>query len=82
LQDPALISNVTGYKPYELMMQNDGNIKWPTGYLIPANSSDEKGALLGYVSGNFIITANKYFAVALLKSLNIFRENDKLENKT
>lgn len=77
-----MISNVTGYKPYELMMQNDGNIKWPTGYLIPANSSDEKGALLGYVSGNFIITANKYFAVALLKSLNIFRENDKLENKT
>jgi hypothetical protein len=39
-------------------------------------------ALLGYVSGNFIIIANKYFAVALLKSLNIFRENDKLENKT
>ena len=82
MQDPALISNVTGYKPYELMMEKDGNIKWPTGYLIPANSSDEKGALLGYVSGNFIITANKYFAVALLKSLNIFRENDKLENKT
>ena len=69
-----MISNVTGYKPYELMMQNDANIKWPTGYLIPANSSDEKGALLGYVSGNFIIIANKYFAVALLKSLNIFME--------
>lgn len=76
-----MISNVTGYKPYELMMQNDANIKWPSRYSIPANSSDEKGALLGYVSGNFIIIANKYFAVALLKSLNIFRENDKLENK-
>lgn len=74
MQDPALISNVTGYKPYELMMQNDANIKWPSRYSIPANSSDEKGALLGYVSGNFIIIANKYFAVALLKSLNIFRE--------
>lgn len=70
-----MISNVTGYKPYELMMQNDANIKWPTGYPIPANSSDEKGALLGYVSGNIIIIANKNFTVALLKSLLFSREN-------
>lgn len=69
-----MISNVTGYKPYELMMQNDANIKWPTGYPIPANSSDEKGALLGYVSGNIIIIANKNFTVALLKSLLFSRE--------
>ena len=72
MQDPALISNVTGYKPYELMMEKDANIKWPTGlYSIPANSSDEKGALLGYVSGNFIIIANKYFAVALLINIEL-----------
>lgn len=70
-----MISNVTGYKPYVLMMQNDANIKWPTGYPIPANSSDEKGALLGYVSGNIIIIANKNFTVALLKSLLFSREN-------
>ncbi|XP_063403845.1 maltase-glucoamylase-like [Mytilus trossulus] len=47
--DPALITNVTGYEPYDLMNQNDANIKWPENYNIPANSSNEKGALLGYV---------------------------------
>lgn len=49
-QDPALITNVTGYEPYDIMNQNDANIKWPDNYNIPANSSNEKGALLGYVS--------------------------------
>ena len=51
LQDPCLISNVSGYEPYEKMKAVSGNIMWESGdTTVQANSSDETGALLGYVS--------------------------------
>ncbi|KAK3096704.1 hypothetical protein FSP39_002561 [Pinctada imbricata] len=47
--DPCLISNVTGYEPYERMVKDGGSIKWPSGYPVPANSSNENNEILGYV---------------------------------
>ncbi|XP_067678896.1 maltase-glucoamylase-like [Haliotis asinina] len=48
--DPALISNVTGYEPYERMKTVRGNIMWPnSSSSIPAGSQDTDGAVLGYV---------------------------------
>ncbi|XP_061182189.1 maltase-glucoamylase-like [Saccostrea echinata] len=46
--DPTLISNVSGYEPYEKMKAARGSIMWPKNYSIPLDSSDS-GALLGYV---------------------------------
>ncbi|XP_071117585.1 maltase-glucoamylase-like isoform X2 [Haliotis cracherodii] len=47
--DPALISNNTGYVPYDAMKAVGGNIMWPSGVDIPVGSNDTDNALLGYV---------------------------------
>ncbi|XP_046544792.1 LOW QUALITY PROTEIN: sucrase-isomaltase, intestinal-like [Haliotis rubra] len=47
--DPALVSNNTGYVPYEAMKAVSGNIMWPNGVDIPEGSNDTDNALLGYV---------------------------------
>ncbi|XP_012944618.1 maltase-glucoamylase, intestinal [Aplysia californica] len=47
--DPCLISNETGYVPYERMKAVDGNVKWHPDAQVPANRSDPNGAILGYV---------------------------------
>ncbi|XP_050403277.1 maltase-glucoamylase [Patella vulgata] len=48
--DPCLITNETNYEPYERMKEVDGNIKWSNDTTsLPANSSDETGAILGFV---------------------------------
>jgi len=49
-QDPCIITNVSGYEPYEKMKTAGGNIVWPHNFQIPANSSDDDGSMLGYVS--------------------------------
>lgn len=49
IQDPTLISNVSGYEPYERIRAVRGSIMWPKNYNIPHDSSDN-GAVLGYVS--------------------------------
>lgn len=48
IQDPTLISNVSGYEPYERIKAVRGSIMWPENYNIPHDSSDN-GAVLGYV---------------------------------
>lgn len=45
-----MISNVSGYEPYEEMNARDAFIMWPENYDVPENSSNERGALLGYVN--------------------------------
>ena len=49
-QDPCLISNVTGYEPYENLTDIEGAIKWPDYYNVPVEDKDKTNALLGYVS--------------------------------
>lgn len=51
IQDPTLISNVSGYEPYERIKAVRGSIMWPQNYSIPHDSSDN-GAVLGYVRIN------------------------------
>lgn len=51
IQDPTLISNVSGYEPYERIKAIRGSIMWPQNYSIPHDSSDN-GAVLGYVRKN------------------------------
>ncbi|OWF38082.1 sucrase-isomaltase, intestinal-like [Mizuhopecten yessoensis] len=46
--DPCLLADKT-YAPYQKMSEQDGLIKWPMSYTVPNGSSDENGALLGYV---------------------------------
>nr|XP_022314501.1 maltase-glucoamylase, intestinal-like [Crassostrea virginica] len=46
--DPTLISNVSGYEPYDRMKAVGGSIMWPKNYSIPPGSGDGD-ALLGYV---------------------------------
>lgn len=48
IQDPTLISNVSGYEPYQRIKAVRGSIMWPENYNIPHDSSDN-GAVLGYV---------------------------------
>lgn len=47
-----MITNVSGYEPYERMRDTNSNIKWPVGENVPAGSINEKRDLLGYVSFN------------------------------
>ncbi|KAL5015728.1 hypothetical protein ScPMuIL_005317, partial [Solemya velum] len=47
--DPCLITNVSGYRPYEALSGVDGAIHWPVNYNVPANSKDDNNAVLGFV---------------------------------
>ncbi|XP_070183432.1 maltase-glucoamylase-like [Littorina saxatilis] len=47
--DPALISNVSGYEPYEKIKSVNGFVSWSSDVTSPADSRDSSGAMLGYV---------------------------------
>ena len=48
--DPAIVSNYSGYAPYEKLSAVDGNVHWPDDLPgIPADSKDTNNALLGWV---------------------------------
>ncbi|KAH9504147.1 hypothetical protein Btru_065110, partial [Bulinus truncatus] len=47
--DPCMISNETGYYPYEEMKKKNCNIKWEPNVTAPPDAKDTDGALLGYV---------------------------------
>ncbi len=48
-QDPFLISNETGYRPFDLGLERDVFIKWPPG-LSPDHDVNQNDILLGWVS--------------------------------
>ena len=65
-QDPTLISNVTGYEPYQNMTATNSNIKWPENGIIPNGSKNDRNDLLGYVSISVIVLSyhrSQYFRI-------------------
>lgn len=58
--DPCLLANRT-YLPYARMKEQDAFVKWPTTYDVPNDSSDEDGALLGYVWPNGKVVFPDFF---------------------
>lgn len=55
-----MISNVSGYEPYDRMKAVGGSIMWPKNYSIPPGSGDG-GALLGYV--RFFLSYEKNISI-------------------
>ncbi|KAL8616023.1 hypothetical protein ACOMHN_014985 [Nucella lapillus] len=47
--DPALISNVSNYEPYEKMKMVGGNIVWPPNVPVPNGSADSDRSMFGFV---------------------------------
>ena len=48
-QDPALITNVSNYEPYSKIRDVNGYVNWPSDVIAPSDSTDNSGAMLGYV---------------------------------
>ncbi|XP_041359340.1 maltase-glucoamylase, intestinal-like [Gigantopelta aegis] len=60
--DPALITNVSGYEPYNQMKTVHGNIQWPeNSSSIPSDSKDDDNSLLGYVWPNGKVVFPDFF---------------------
>lgn len=77
--DPALITTIEGYKPYDYMKAVDGNIKWPDNYDIPADTRDSDNALLGYVWPNDKVVFPDFFksqTAAVWKNLTVTHHNE------
>jgi len=44
-----LVSNMSGYEPYDRLSQAGGAVKWPEDYNAVTGDTDSTNAMLGYV---------------------------------
>lgn len=68
--DPCIITNETGYEPYESMKAIHGNIQWDAHFPFPAASADNDGvnSMLGFVWPKGKVVFPDYFKNATQKT--------------